>query len=350
MQTSLAKVLFAQDVTLMGRLTDIDERIKKDGLDVLASADAKGFRALSRAPPTFDDMDAGTFARALSAEAGRKGGAKGGARMAAMTEEDRLAHHQVSKAGGACHADMTEEDRLAHAQKIKAGGGCHAAMTEEDRVAHDQVTKAGGGCHAAMTEEDRVAHAQACKAGGADHADMTEEEKRAHTQLRQMGRAIGHYRREKSEGSPVKVLRVLFNIAGKTISHYTSRDASLDNFNAICVSITPSSNKDLFDIISTVKGDDASGISVVLPLSHEADCEGVPIWKQKRAGRCWDRGVFSALKAKGVKWSAEDDVINDDVVAEFDAAKKASKTKKNSERQSRKRKRKALSTPSATGV
>ena len=71
-QTSLAKVLFAQDVTLMGRLTDIDERIKKDGLDVLASADAKGFRALSRAPPTFADMDAGTFARALSAEAGRK--------------------------------------------------------------------------------------------------------------------------------------------------------------------------------------------------------------------------------------------------------------------------------------
>ena len=58
-----AKVLFAQDATLMGRLTDIDERIKKDGLDALASADAKAFRAESRAPDV--RRHAGTFARAL---------------------------------------------------------------------------------------------------------------------------------------------------------------------------------------------------------------------------------------------------------------------------------------------
>ena len=42
-------------------------------------------------------------------------------------------------------------------------------------------------------------------------------------------------------------------------------------------------------------------------------------------------------------------MINDDVVAEFDAAKKASKAKKQSEYR-RKKKRKAMSKPSATGV
>ena len=266
-KTSLAKEVFARDERLKRRLVDMLERIEKEGLDVLASADAKAFRAQSRAPPTFEDMEAGTFARALSAVGGRKAGKKNLAKQAAV------------------NAAMSAEERLAHAKRSKVGGGCHAAMSAEEKRAH-------------ITEDNRWAM------------------------------AIARYKRRKAVGNPVKVVRVRFDVAGKTLSCYTSRDASVDHFNAINVYITRAATKEIYDIVHTGK---TTGIDVVLPLSDGADCEGVVIGGKKYgqknrknygAWQAWSHRAFSALRTKGVKWSIEDDIINDDVVAEFDAAKK----------------------------
>ncbi len=332
-KTSLAKEVFARDVRLKRRLVDMLERIEKEGLDVLASADAKAFRAQSRAPPTFEDMEAGTFARALSAEGGRKAGkknlAKQAAVMAAMSAEEKLAHAEASKAGGASHAAMSAEEKLAHAEASKVGAASHAAMSAEEKLAHAEASKAGGACHAAMSAEKKLAHAEVCKAGSA----QIPHDRRA--------QAGALYKRRKAEGHPVKVDRVLFDVAGKTVSCYAFRDASLENFNAVQLQIT-NTTKELFDILHT----GYKKVTAILPLSHDAVCEGVTIGgrkdERKKSGaahgyRNWTHRVFSALRTKGVKWSVEHDVINDDALAEIDAAKKKKGMEKRARNQKRKR-------------
>ena len=65
-----AKTVFAEDPELLRRLVALVTLVEKDGVRVLAKADAK---ALVEKAPTYDDMDAGTFARCLCAMAWRKG-------------------------------------------------------------------------------------------------------------------------------------------------------------------------------------------------------------------------------------------------------------------------------------
>ena len=70
----LAETVFAKSHELLGRLEALAADVEKNGVaGVLAAADAKAFEGA--APPTYHNMDAGTFARALAAESGRKGAA-----------------------------------------------------------------------------------------------------------------------------------------------------------------------------------------------------------------------------------------------------------------------------------
>ena len=97
-KTSLAKEVFARDERLKRRLVDMLERIEKEGLEVLASADAKASARRVRAPDVRGHGGRDVCARA-SAVGGRKAGPISGAH-AAMTEEEKRAHGEVSKLGG----------------------------------------------------------------------------------------------------------------------------------------------------------------------------------------------------------------------------------------------------------
>ena len=70
----LAREVFADDDELLRRLAAVDALVRKHGVQVLAAADAEAHEGKENvAPLTYKDMHAGTFARALSALAGRKG-------------------------------------------------------------------------------------------------------------------------------------------------------------------------------------------------------------------------------------------------------------------------------------
>ena len=73
----LAREVFADDDELLRRLAAVDALVRKHGVQVLAAADAEAHEGKENvAPLTYKDMHAGTFARALSALAGRKGAEK----------------------------------------------------------------------------------------------------------------------------------------------------------------------------------------------------------------------------------------------------------------------------------
>jgi hypothetical protein len=75
-KTTLAKDVFSDDLRMMQRLAGTSGLLQKDGLNALAQADVKAFRLSRTECPTYDTIDAGTFARALAAENGRKGGSE----------------------------------------------------------------------------------------------------------------------------------------------------------------------------------------------------------------------------------------------------------------------------------
>jgi hypothetical protein len=70
-----AKTVFATSLDFLGRLEALAADVEKGGVAVLAAADAKALEDEGADPPTYHNMDAGTFARALAAESGRKGAA-----------------------------------------------------------------------------------------------------------------------------------------------------------------------------------------------------------------------------------------------------------------------------------
>jgi hypothetical protein len=73
----LAREVFADDDELLRRLAAVDALVRKHGVQVLAAADAEAHEGKENvAPLTYNDMHAGTFARALSAMAGQKGAEK----------------------------------------------------------------------------------------------------------------------------------------------------------------------------------------------------------------------------------------------------------------------------------
>ena len=75
-QGRLAETVFAKSHELLGRLEALAADVEKGGVaGFLAAADAMAFEDEGADPPTYHNMDAGTFARALAAEAGRKGAA-----------------------------------------------------------------------------------------------------------------------------------------------------------------------------------------------------------------------------------------------------------------------------------
>jgi hypothetical protein len=112
-----AKTVFAKDPELLRRLVALATLVEKDGVvEVLAKADAK---ALVEKAPTYDDMDAGTFARGLCAMAGRKGAETCARQLAEYFSGD--ASPAVIKAVENRLNGMGGRTRLEHSASIKLG-------------------------------------------------------------------------------------------------------------------------------------------------------------------------------------------------------------------------------------
>jgi hypothetical protein len=111
-----AKTVFAEDPELLRRLVALATLVEKDGVGVLAEADAK---ALEEKAPTYDDMDAGTFARGLCAMAVRKGAETRARQFAEYFSGD--ASPEVIKAVENQLNGMGGRTRLEHSASIKLG-------------------------------------------------------------------------------------------------------------------------------------------------------------------------------------------------------------------------------------
>jgi hypothetical protein len=135
-----AKTVFAEDPELLRRLVALVTLVEKDGVRVLAVADAK---ALVEKAPTYDDMDAGTFARGLCAMAGRKGAETRARQLAEYFSGD--ASPEVIKAVEIQLNGMGGRTRLEHRNLSNAGGGCPFGgySTKEAKDMHSASSKLG---------------------------------------------------------------------------------------------------------------------------------------------------------------------------------------------------------------
>jgi hypothetical protein len=118
----LAKDVFSRDQRMMQRLAETSVLLlEENGLDVLAKADAETWR-LRRECPTYDTIDARTFARALAAGDGRKGGAST-AKLVLDFKDPKVMQspEDERKAKNVLMIDPTPAEKDAHAVAIVRG-------------------------------------------------------------------------------------------------------------------------------------------------------------------------------------------------------------------------------------
>ena len=134
----LAKVVFAREERMRKRLAETSVLLEENGLDVLAKADAEAFRE-RRECPTYDTIDAGTFARALAAESGRKGGASS-AKLVSDFNDPKVAQspEEEQKAKNIMKIDWTQAEKDAHVRACEGGGGTPRGgfSTKAEKDAH----------------------------------------------------------------------------------------------------------------------------------------------------------------------------------------------------------------------
>ena len=135
-----AKTVFAEDPELLRRLVALVTLVEKDGVRVLAKADAK---ALVEKAPTYDDMNAGTFARGLCAMAGRNSAETRARQFGEYFSGD--ASPEVIKAVEIQLNGMGGRTRLEHRNLSNAGGGCPFGgySTKEAKDMHSASSKLG---------------------------------------------------------------------------------------------------------------------------------------------------------------------------------------------------------------
>ena len=328
-KTTLAKDVFSDNLRMMQRLAATSTLLKEEGLDVLAKADATAF-LLKSACPTYDTIDAGTFSRAVAAENGRKGGS-----VSAKLVRDY------------CDPEVkqTEEDER-NAKKIMSSGIPAGKMTGAAKRAHMEAAEAGGGSTPGkMTGDAKRAHADNCEAGGAYPAGKRKSNEDI---LRSM---IGRFIKKEEDGSPIAVSRVnVRTYSENTYTFYASRDASLEDYKAVCFQLTREErHRELYDIMCT---SGANKPTYVLPLSNDSRCEGVAIGGvfSRGAWRGWSSEAYSNLTTEGVTWSVEDVLITDDMVRAHKLEKAAQKVaKKAREKKTESKKRRKRLAPSAPG-
>ena len=264
---------------------------------VLASADAELFKKKPNAAlPTVDDMDAGTFARALASAAGRKGG-RTTAKM--VTDFNNPAITQPKQI-----ADKTE--------KMLGGMGGHTVG------AHTKATVEGGGS----------------PTGGYDTAQATDAHKKAIVEGIQTGvnqKAIIYA----FAGKGLKIFRTCIVCEGVEHEFFTSCALCLlHTVNCFFVTVTSDHGR-LFDIldegdgkIKRIEGDGKSKYLFTLPHSNATviDQRGPDMLKAVRgtpsSGGSFSRGMIKVMKTNLITWTTAEYQITAEMLAVYLQEKK----------------------------
>ena len=264
---------------------------------VLASADAELFKKKPNAAlPTVDDMDAGTFARALASAAGRKGG-RTTAKM--VTDFNNPAITQPKQI-----ADKTE--------KMLGGMGGHTVG------AHTKACVAGGGS----------------PTGGYDTAQATDAHKKAIVEGIQTGvnqKAIIYA----FAGKGLKIFRTCIVCEGVEHEFFTSCALCLlHTVNCFFVTVTSDHGR-LFDIldegdgkIKRIEGDGKSKYLFTLPHSNATviDQRGPDMLKAVRgtpsSGGSFSRGMIKVMKTNLITWTTAEYQITAEMLAVYLQEKK----------------------------
>jgi hypothetical protein len=288
---------------------------------VLASADAELFKKKPNAAlPTVDDMDAGTFARALASAAGRKGG-RTTAKM--VTDFNNPAITQPKQI-----ADKTE--------KMLGGMGGHTVG------AHTKATVEGGGSPTGGydTAQATDAHKAACVAGGGsptggyDTAQATDAHKKAIVEGIQTGvnqKAIIYA----FAGKGLKIFRTCIVCEGVEHEFFTSCALCLlHTVNCFFVTVTSDHGR-LFDIldegdgkIKRIEGDGKSKYLFTLPHSNATviDQRGPDMLKAVRgtpsSGGSFSRGMIKVMKTNLITWTTAEYQITAEMLAVYLQEKK----------------------------
>ena len=331
-KTRLAMEVFSDELRMMQRLAATSVLLKEEGPDALAKADAEIFRLPGAECPTYDTIDAGTFARALAAENGRTGGSA----VAKLVRD----YYDPE-------VEQSPENKQ-KAERILFSGIPAGKMTGKAKSAHVAKCEAGGGClPGEMTGEAKLEHVAKTEAGGGKVAGV------ATTAQQRLKAVIGRFAKKKEDGTPIAVSRVIMHTASEnTYTFYVSRDASLEEYNAFFFQPFEKGchAEELHHIMRGTKRS-----QFILPLSNDSRCEGAAIGGTKNrdtgAWRCWSLEAYNNLKKEGVTWSVENFPITDAMLGAHALEKAATKAaRKSREKQAAKeRKNRKHEAPSAPG-
>ena len=257
---------------------------------VLASADAELYKKKPNAAlPTVDDMDAGTFARALASAAGRKGGRVIAQRVADFRNPEITQPKKI--------ADKTE--------KMLGGIGGHTVG------AHTKACVAGGGC----------------PVGG--YTDPVEKKKHGlrctpSRNLLQMGKVCG----AREEG--LKTIRTIIVHDGVEFEFFAfCEESRVSGLNCTEVDLKPSHGR-LYKAMAK-REDQTTHIMLCLSLTNGTDIAGLVAHSCRKTTRktfFTKKSTIKRLEDNNITWSTAEFLVTDEMVEDFKATKRRNKRKK----------------------
>ena len=273
-KSTLAKEMFASTPRLMLRLTQTLLRIEKLGLNALPWAYAEAFRKQGRLPPTYDTIDAGTFAHALSAESGAS-------RLVSDYKNDGI--------------DQSPED-MAKAEKIIRGMG---DATEEEFA---DACKQGGGSHSGMTAKEKDEHSDATKAGLRHIATETVADRA------QRGMVFAKHR----QGSTVfKTVFVLEGGSSFEFFHFDTQGSV-----GLHIKVRPHHGR-LYEVVA--EGKDTAYVSLYIPPSSEIVAAGRTGILKKGNNLPFSHQKITLLSFNNIGWETSKFTVTTEMVEAYDA-------------------------------
>lgn len=255
----------------------------------LASADAELFKKKPNAAlPTVDDMDAGTFARALASAAGRKGGRVIAQRVADFRNPEITQPKKI--------ADKTE--------KMLGGIGGH---TDD---AHKAACVAGGGCPVGGYTDpvEKKKHGLKCMASG---------------NTVQMGRACAAL----EEG--LKTIRTVIVHDGVEVEFFSfCEESRVSGLTCAEVYLRPCHGR-LYKIMAKLPST-TTDIHLRLPMTNGTDIAGLVAHSCIKTTRKTfaKKSTIKRLEDNNITWSTAEFLVTDEMVEDFKATK-SKKTKRN---------------------
>jgi len=265
---------------------------------VLASDDAELLKKKPNAAlPTVDDMDAGTFARALASAAGRKGGRTTAQMVADFRNPAITQPKQI--------ADKTK--------KILGGMGGHTVDEHRDlslggRTVDELVKRAvaGGGT----------------PPGGYDTAQATDAHKKACGGVAKTAIKYGFA----SKG--FKIFRTSIVCEGDEHEFFTSCEPGrVDTVNCFTIAVTSLHGR-LYEILDEGDGKSKSPYLFSLPHSNQTDIDKrgpdmlKPVRGTGRNGGFFSRSMIKVMKANTVTWTTAEYLITAKMLAVYEQEKK----------------------------